>query len=263
MSRPNSCAQLQAPDGPVLLVGIDCAADPRNVGVSFGTLAGNGVRVTGVFSGQSRETIVDRVGQAIRTSAGPCLLCLDAPLGWPQALGVELAAHTAGGPLASPADQLFARETDRFVRQVLGKRPLEVGANFIARTARAALGLLESLREATNQPIPLGWEPLGEHDGCAALETYPAAVLTCRGLLQPGYKKDRAKREQVLDGLADELHIPDTLRDTALTTEHALDSTLCLVAGMDFQRGLTLAPPEELMEAAEKEGWIWIKPNSI
>lgn len=247
----------------MLLVGIDCAADPRNVGVSFGTLTDSGVRVTGVFSGQSRETIVDRISKAIMAHAGPCLLCLDAPLGWPQALGKELAAHTAGGPLASPADQLFARETDRFVRQVLGKRPLEVGANFIARTARAALGLLESLREATGQPIPLGWEPLGSDDGCAALETYPAAVLTCCDLALPGYKKDRAKREQVLAGLADALHIPDDLRAAALATEHALDSTLCLVAGMDFQRGLALAPPEELMEAAKKEGWIWIRPNSI
>lgn len=246
----------------MLLIGIDCAADPRNVGVSIGTLVDNVVLVEGVFSGQNRETIIDRIGSAIRAQAGPALLCLDAPLGWPWAMGDELATHTAGAPLESSADQLFSRETDRFVRHVLGKRPLEVGANFIARTARAALGLLESLREVTGQPIPLGWEPLRENDGCAALETYPAAVLACRGLALPGYKKDRAKREQVLAGLAAELHLSDDLRAAALSTEHALDAVLCLIAGMDFQRGLTLAPPEELKEAATKEGWIWVSEKN-
>ncbi|TVM15975.1 DUF429 domain-containing protein [Oceanidesulfovibrio indonesiensis] len=243
----------------MLLIGVDCAADPRNVGVSFGTLADNAVCVERVFSGRNRDSIIDNIGSAIRANAGPALLCLDAPLGWPHALGNELATHTAGAPLKATADQLFARETDRFVRQVLGKRPLEVGANFIARTARAALGLLESIREVADQPIPLGWEPLRKNDGCAALETYPAAVLACRGLTLPGYKKDRAKREQVLASLSAELHISDDLRAAALSTEHALDAVLCLVAGMDFQHGLTLAPTPELQEAAKKEGWIWVR----
>ncbi|MFW5733730.1 MAG: DUF429 domain-containing protein [Oceanidesulfovibrio sp.] len=243
----------------MLLIGVDCAANPRNVGVALGTLNNNHVHVSGVFSGRNRHEIVERIADAIREAHGPVLLCLDAPLGWPRALGDELHTHIAGASLEASADRLFSRETDRFVRQALGKRPLEVGANFIARTARATLDLLESLREATGQAIPLGWQPLSDSDGAAALETYPAAVLSCRGLAMPCYKKDHAKREHVLASLAEELHVSDDIHTRTLATEHALDAALCLLAGADFQRGLALAPPKPLREAAMKEGWIWVR----
>ncbi len=77
----------------------------------------------------------------------PVLLALDAPLGWPAALGVALAGHRAGGPLEHTPNRLFRRRTDDWVRSRFGKRPLEVGADLIARTAHAALALLEGLRQ--------------------------------------------------------------------------------------------------------------------
>ena len=52
------------------------------------------------------------------------LIALDAPLGWPQALGANLVTHRAGVPLRAEANQLFRRATDDEIKNRLGKRSL-------------------------------------------------------------------------------------------------------------------------------------------
>lgn len=108
------------------------------------------------------------------------LLALDAPLGWPEELGRSLLQHRAGDPIESEPNRLFKRKTDAEIFRRLHKRPLEVGANLIARTAHAALGLLNNVRRLTGHDIPLAWDPtnLGR---IAAIEVYPAATLLARG----------------------------------------------------------------------------------
>lgn len=73
---------------------------------------------------------------------------MDAPLGWPRPLGPALSDHRAGEPIDPPADTLFHRETDGVVHRTVGKRPMEVGADRIARTARSAVELIGELRNA-------------------------------------------------------------------------------------------------------------------
>jgi hypothetical protein len=85
------------------------------------------------------------------------LIALDAPLGWPRALGACLQSHMAGAPLDSEANALFRRATDDEIKVRLSKRPLDVGADRIARTAVAALELLGALRRETGRPVPLAW----------------------------------------------------------------------------------------------------------
>jgi hypothetical protein len=187
----------------------------------------------------------------------PTLLALDAPLGWPVGMGRVLGGHEAGAPIRLEANSLFRRWTDRAVREATGKRPLDVGAERIARTAHAALGLLQALRERTGEAIPLAWEPrLGA--GISAIEVYPAGTLAAYGVDARGYKQREgiAARRALLRFLREQVRLP---ADRSLMAENddALDAALCVLAGLDFLRGQAMAPKE--LELARKEGWIWIR----
>jgi hypothetical protein len=52
----------------------------------------------------------------------------------------------------------------------------EVGANLIARTAHAALKLLDDLIQVTELAIPLAWEQGRVRETCA-IEVYPSRFL--------------------------------------------------------------------------------------
>ena len=124
------------------------------------------------------------------------LLALDAPLGWPEAMRTELRAHTAGGTLATARQRMFSRMTDRFVERSTGKRPLDVGANLIAKTAHWALELLEQIREvgvvgreSRKRPPLFGAKSVTGRGraGCAAFHPVPA----------PGVASSAASRRHV------------------------------------------------------------------
>ncbi len=103
------------------------------------------------------------------------LLALDAPLGWPTSLGETLIDHEAGQQVAVDSDKLFHRETDTRIKLPSGRKPLEVRANLIARTAKSALNLLYDLRNMTGESIPLVWE-FSVPQQLSAIEVYPAAT---------------------------------------------------------------------------------------
>jgi hypothetical protein len=120
-------------------------------------------------------------------------------LGWPKALGEELHSHEAGESIRVEPNQLFRRETDLFIKREIGKQSLAVGADRIARTAHAALTLLDEIREVTGQPIPLSWKP-GYASGLSAIEVYPAATLIVHDMHVSGYKRidgQKARRKLV------------------------------------------------------------------
>jgi len=242
------------------IIGIDCATDPAKIGVARGVPRGDHVHVVAaqlVGKGGSASTIVS---QWVRAHDGPTLLAVDAPLGWPADLGAALARHRAGQPLPGEANRLFRRHTDRVVHERLGKLPLDVGADRIARTALAALQLLQHVRDACGVAIPLAWSAR-DVAPVAAIEVYPAGTLTSRGTVSSGYKlaADRAVREAMLDELADELVVGDH-RAALLQHADVLDAALCLLAGADFLSGAVIEP--ENSAEARHEGWIWVRPPS-
>jgi hypothetical protein len=193
----------------------------------------------------------------------PTLLALDAPLGWPAALTGGLHGHAAGARLggSAPDDQFFRRLTDERVRDHLGRSPLEVGANFIARTAFAALELLHALRQ-TGVATDLLWAP-GSVSG--AIEVYPAATLHGHGAAREVYKAaktrdwgpPRAKLVSVIgtavDGIAEH-------RPAMIASDRVLDAVVCVLAARDFLEGHVLLPSEETMPLAKRDGWIWFRP---
>ncbi|MEJ2601868.1 MAG: DUF429 domain-containing protein [Gammaproteobacteria bacterium] len=236
------------------IVGIDCATDPRKTGVVALDWDGQLARVTMATLGEAGGSVA-----AIADAAAgrePALFCLDAPLGWPMALGRSLGPHRAGDALAVPeANRLFRRRTDEFVRARLGKQPLEVGADRIARTAASALALLSELRQRRGETIPLAWRPAIE--ASAAIEVYPAAVLLVRGLPASRYKPAAAQalRRQILGGLAGEL-AAGRHQDAMVANADILDAALAGLAGVDFLSGACAAPEDA--DLAVREGWIWI-----
>ena len=121
------------------IIGVDCATQHKKVGLALGELTGQSVRLLTVDAGNPAEII-----SAWCERATPRLIALDAPLGWPIALAEGLKSHSAGQPLEVSPDELFNRATDRAIEERLGKKPLEVGANLIARTAVSALVLLQA-----------------------------------------------------------------------------------------------------------------------
>lgn len=261
--------QIAAPRHPALLhpdhaamqitvIGIDCAVSPANVGLALGRFSDGTVRVEEIVRGSSEPDLRGIIERWLRDRPeGPALLALDAPPGWPAPLAHALPDHRAGEVLQPGADKLFRRATDDFVWSRIGKRPLDIGADRIARTACAALALLEELRQRLAHPIPLAWQP--NIDGIAAIEVYPAATLMSHGIQAHAYKhaKGEADRMHILDAVAKRMQFKPGLRDAARTSDE-VDAAVCLLAGQDFLLGKALFPPDQAL--AEQEGWIWVRP---
>jgi hypothetical protein len=185
-----------------------------------------------------------------RAAREAVLLAIDAPLGWPAPLADGLAAHRAGEELRGTPHALFRRTTDRRIHERMGKLPLEVGADRIARTAQAALRLLAAVRQRTGLGLPLPLRLPVAGPG-AAVEVYPAA--TRRGL-----PADAQGGAGLADYLAGHLKMSwQTL--AALEDPDVRDAVLCVLAGADILAGTAIAPGPAERTVARREGWIWCR----
>lgn len=235
------------------IIGIDCATQDKNVGVACGRLADSRVEVSNVFVGDHAGSVLDHLVKSC-VRGEPTLLAIDAPLGWPAALGPALTGHTAGSHIPIAANSLFRRRTDACIKEKLGRQSLDVGADRIARTAHSALKILNELAERLLTRIPLAWAP--HIAGVAAIEVYPAATLAAYSIAARSYKKpaEESARQAILDELQKLVTIQCT-NDKLLQNADALDASVCVLAGADFFRGK--AHPPDDYELAAKEGWIW------
>jgi predicted RNase H-like nuclease len=237
------------------IIGIDCAVEARNIGLAKALLNDSGLSVVRVGCGGRDSDLLDLLTRWIGESER-VLLALDAPLGWPDRLGSALANHVAGAPVDGESNRLFRRYTDDVVAERCRKRPLDVGADRIARTAMSALGLLGALAR-TLGAIPLAWT--SSFPGkLAAIEVYPAATLIGRGIRSQGYKRpgDADARRTIVERLSDHVDL-QVDRSDLVDDADRLDAVVCAVAGADFLRGETVAPDDEAL--ARREGWIWFR----
>lgn len=245
----------------ILVFGIDCATDPRHVGMAYGWWKANRPRAVEMTAGGGDILPVDWIVERIRRYRScSCLLALDAPLGWPAAFGSVLSEHSAGQPINTQPVNFFRRETDRFIARTVGRRPLDVGAERIARTALSALQLISRLSQRLGEPIPLVWSP-DYPCGLGAVEVYPAGVLKVLDLPATGYKdaEDLLVREQIINGLRAYIELPEDV-SVALNDADVLDALVCVLAGADFLAGQAM-PPEDA-DLAMKEGWIWVRRST-
>lgn len=225
-----------------ILLGVDCSTDPAKTGIALGHLQGEGVRIDRTARGASWCSPASIILEWLQ-ARDDVLLALDSPLGWPAKLGPSLAAHQAGAPLDLDANTLFRRTADAEIKRRLGKQSLDVGADRIARTAVAALGLLEALRRETGRAIPMAWGA-GEKRDWRVIEVYPAATRRAYGVVDKG---------GVLDGFGAALDCA-AVDENACSVDEA-DACVCVLAAADFLLGRAM-PPSDL-ELARVEGWIW------
>lgn len=242
------------------IIGVDCSTSETGVAVAVATLELGHLAISPPLQcGGTAGAVLEVLSSQIDREEA-CLLALDAPLGWPTALGPALSGHQAGRPVAVDANLLFRRATDRYIKLRTNQQPLDVGADRIARTAHWAVNLLAKLREKLDEEIPLAWSP-SEVRGVAAIEVYPAASLRVRGISAVGYKKreQAPARLSIARALASEATLPTDL--SALTVNaDALDSAICAIAGADFMQGFCMEPCDDT--EARREGWIWVRDPS-
>jgi hypothetical protein len=248
--------------GTTTVIGIDAATDSERVGLALGVYRGGALRVERARLARKTPSVGAQVLEWIGESPA-VLLAIDAPLGWPRTLGATLATHAAGRPIEVDADTMFRRHTDRIVKARIGKTPLDVGADRIARTALAALKIIATIERESGRTVDLAWKlPPGR--GIHAIEAYPAGTLRSymlSGLVgDPGGDTTERKRH-----LLRKLEVRRTLAvasaaRAAMESGHVLDAVLCLVAAADFLDDTAIAPegPRDL-ELAKKEGWIWVR----
>lgn len=247
------------------IIGVDVATQPKSVGLARCTYRHGRLRLETVLAEPTWDAIDARIGSWLHspTSDIPTLLALDAPLGWPSRLSAALQSHRAGDSLPPVANELFRRRADDVIASALGKRPLDVGADRIARTAHAALRLLARLRRTHQLEIPLAWRS-GPPSITSAIEVYPAGTLVSRSLPSSGYKGRTsdavAVRDRIIDGLRVELALGSESGLLMQSSDHLLDAVLCCVAGHDFANGRVIDPDE--LDLARQEGWIWVAPRS-
>jgi len=240
----------------ITVIGIDCATVPGKLGLARGEINESSLAILDAKKVKKQESLEEVICSWIQPSI-PTLLAIDAPLGWPIMLGEALIEHKAGMPIRRDANSLFRRETDRYIKRIIGKQPLDVGADRIARTAQAALTLIEEIRQKTGLAISMAWETELQ-PGISVIEVYPAATLTAWGMLNSGYKKveNIAERREILGALEKQARLDCDF--TAMEQDDdILDAAICVLAGADFLTGRAM-PPEN-MNLALKEGWIWVR----
>ncbi len=246
------------PPTAVRVVGIDAAVAPTATGLALAEWQPSGTVLHGVALGRSHDQLARDAADWI-AGATRALVAVDAPLGWPAPLADTLGGHQSGSPLRVPPDRLFRRATDRDVRDRLGKQPLDVGADRIARTAVAALDLLERIRRGAGAALALAPSPAFAGD--AVIEVYPAGTLRAHGLPDGRYKErrrpeHRAQRAVLLEALAERMALPAE-RGLLLDAPDVLDAAVCVLAAADFLEGRCPGPTDPALAA--REGWIWVR----
>ncbi|MEN8208669.1 MAG: hypothetical protein ABFR50_05385 [Candidatus Fermentibacteria bacterium] len=246
----------------ISIIGIDCATQPAKTGLVFAKYENRHINLVSYLNAGSIEDysvlpdhrwypLVKKCQDWIGDSEH-ILFCMDSPLGWPNAMRELLPAHCAGEFIGVEAKNLFNRTTELFIDETIQKRPLEIGANLIARTAVAALDLLASLRMMLRKDLPLLWEQ-GPLTGSGVIEVYPTATII--GRIGSGTKLNFKTKADILLPILEMDFGPDSIDLLANADNHMLDAALCVLAGVDFIEKRCHEPPDP--DAVRQEGWIW------
>lgn len=238
------------------IIGIDCATQDKKIGLAHGHFANGAITVESADICARGSSAAKTVAAWITSGERPALIAIDAPLGWPAPMGALL-QHEAGRFIKGDPNEFFRRATDRHIKTTIGKMPLDVGADRIARTAFKALSLLEEIRSITGETVPLAWS-VDLESAVSAIEVYPAATLAVRSITTTGYKPPAARNERqlIVEHLErHEIHLANPA--PVLANADVLDAVICLLAARDFLLGE--APPPDDIALARKEGWIWCR----
>ncbi len=246
----------------ISIIGINCATQPAKTGLVHARYENKSINLVSYLNAGSIDdysVLPDhRWYPLVKKCQGwigdqeRVLFCMDSPLGWPNTMREMLQKHEAGEFIGLEAKNLFNRTTDLFIDETIQKRPLEIGANLIARTAVAALELLTSLRMMLRKDLPLLWEQ-GPLKDSGVIEVYPTATLI--GRVGAGTKLTFKTRTDILLPILEMDFGLESIDLLATSDSHLLNAALCVLAGVDFIEKRCHEPQD--LSSAKKEGWIW------
>jgi predicted nuclease with RNAse H fold len=242
-------------------LGIDLAVDPAKTAACAIAWSGGAARIEALEVGLDDAALRERIA-AVHGAGG--WVGIDAPFAWPERFREAIVAHhrDRGWPADYRDRRLRYRETDLFVDQECGRRPLSVSTDLIGVTAMRCARLLHEIGAVRGAPLDLAGAD-------RVVEVYPAAALVAwggaaAGLDPRGYKNGPlapARREAIAAALAGRpwLDGPADLVARCKRSDHALDALLAALATRAAERGLAHAPRTPAQRAlAPSEGWIHV-----
>lgn len=230
--------------------GVDLAAESARTALAIIEWGEGRAWVTRLEVGVTDAEIVHAVTDVAK-------LGIDCALGWPDEFVAFVQAHSHGaGPEAVDGGAawrrtLAFRETDRAVREKIGRWPLSVSTDRLGLTAMRCAGLLGRLLESGLQVDRSGSE------GVVA-EVYPGASLRVWGLHAVGYRAEPEVRRSILRQLASTAPWLDlgAGEDLMIASSDALDAVVAALSARVAALGMYEPPAPDQLERARREGWI-------
>jgi predicted nuclease with RNAse H fold len=202
--------------------------------------------------GVDDDTIVDVAATADRTG-------VDVPLGWPEDFIALLEQHRRGDQgrfaYADAWTRLAYRETDVFIHETFGVRPLSVSTDRLGLTALRASAIQALLRDSGR--------PVDRAGGGVTIEVYPAVALRQWGLINGSYK---GANRHALPALVDRLqeHAPwlelGSSEGLCRSSDDAFDAVVAALVARAHALDLWHRPTDTQAVRARSEGWI-VVPN--
>lgn len=239
----------------MLIAGIDLAAEPTGTALCLIS-----------WSKKSAEVAVLKTdlddNQLVSESLVAKKIGIDCAFGWPLKFANFIANHSVQtiesqsfkGDMASRRELSF-RETDRITREITGRWPLSVSTDRLGLTAMRCTGLLNRFRAAGKGVNRAGLEDV--------VEIYPAAALRIWNFETKDYRKSPFVREELLNAMCERAPWLDLGATRALLIEScdAFDALIAAFATRAVVMGQSTKVPEDLMDIAEIEGWLYL-PNA-
>lgn len=238
---------------PMRTAGVDLAAEPKGTALAI-------LDWTATGAGLEQLTLdVDdvQIAAAAAAAADVAKIGIDCALGWPDEFVSFVADHANLVQPHAPDGRmawrrtLAYRETDRHVREKIGRWPLSVSTDRIGLTAMRCAGLLGRL--ATSGLLV-------DRSGRAGVvaEVYPGATLRLWEWEVRGYRTHPEVRRSLVQRMQRDAPWLDLGEHVQLMVEStdAFDAVVAGLAARAAALGRYAPPPPEHQSRAEREGWI-------
>lgn len=241
----------------MLTIGVDLAAEPKGTAVACIDWGDERATLDSLIVGATDRLIVEASSEADKIG-------IDCALGWPDRFVDFLMTHRSSGHVVSDGfgdidwrRELAYRETDRRVRQSLGRWPLSVATDRLGVTALRCAGLLTRLAEAG---IDIDRSGRG-----GVVEVYPAGSLEIWHLRSPGYRRSADARASMVKALATQAPWFDLSRfiDVMIESCDALDAVVASLSARAVALGFATLPTGADLTVARTEGWIALPTTGL
>ena len=234
----------------MITIGVDLAAEPK------------GTAVAGIEWSSGRATVISVTlgatdDQIVVASTGARMIGIDCALGWPDRFTDFLLAHRSNshtvndefGTMDWRRDLSF-RETDRRVREIIGRWPLSVATDRLGVTALRCAGLVARLGATGIDADRSGWGGIAE--------VYPAGSLNIWGFDISGYRATTDARATLLAEIGAKAQWFDfaEFRDVMIESCDAFDAVIASLSTRAVAIGAATLPVSSDREIARVEGWI-------